>query len=164
MNDVEEVAASWKLDEGAISLKEAEDKITWMLDNHRQNMPGRLVHLCLAIYEKDTQELIGWCGLDQRAQSRKYPVLFYLLKASRWGRGLATEAARALLDFAFDSLGLFRIDGDAAADNLASQRVMEKIGMVYSGIDQEGGHAYTIVHLEVSHASRQSGAKIFPDL
>ena len=148
MDDVEDVASSWKLAEGPISRKEAEDKVIWMLGNHKQNVPGRLVHLCLAIIDKDTLEFIGWCGLDHLDQTRKNPVLFYLLKASYWGKGLATEAARAILGYAFGELDLARIDSGAAFENIASKRVMEKIGMRYLGIDEEGGYSFTLTKEE----------------
>jgi len=144
MDDIENVASSWKLDNGPISRKEAEDKVIWMLGNHKQNVPRRLVHLCLAIIHKDAQEFIGWCGLDHLDQRKANPVLFYLLKASYWGKGLATEAAKAIIGYAFSELDLARIDSAAAYENIASKRVMEKIGMRYLGIDEEGGYSFTL--------------------
>jgi len=144
MDDIEDVALSWKLDDGPISRQEAEKQVLWMLDNHKQNAPGRLVHLCLAIIHKDTQEFIGWCGLDHRDRTKANPVLFYLLKASYWGKELATEAAKAVLDYAFSELGLAEIDGGAALENIASKRVMEKIGMRYLGTNEERGHSFTL--------------------
>jgi RimJ/RimL family protein N-acetyltransferase len=150
MDDVEDVALSWRLDERPISRQEAEDWVRWMLGNHEQNAPGRVVHLCLAIVHKEAQEFIGWCGLDHRDQTRAAPVLFYLLKAGYWGQGLATEAAATVLDYAFGELGLARVDSAAAFENIASKRVMEKIGMRYVGLDEEGGHSFTLTSEEYS--------------
>jgi RimJ/RimL family protein N-acetyltransferase len=144
MDDVDDVAHSWNLDGGPISRDEARRHIAWMLDNHRRNEPGRVVHLCLAIVTRDEGALVGWCGLDRRDPARAHPVLFYLLRAGCWGRGLATEAAAAVLGYAFGELGLARVDGGAAPDNIASKRVMEKIGMRYLGLDKEGGHSFTL--------------------
>jgi RimJ/RimL family protein N-acetyltransferase len=154
MEDIEDVAHSWKLDEGPLSRAEAEQKVSWMLDNHRQNALGRLVHLCLAIIPKDTRAFIGWCGLDHRDRSKAHPVLFYLLKASYWGQGLATEAAGAVLGYAFGELGLARVDGGAAFENVASRRVMEKIGMRYLGLDEGGGHSFTLAREEYFFSQR----------
>jgi len=154
MDDLEDVALTWRLDDGPISRQEAETQVRWMLDNHRQNAPGRLVHLCLAIIHKDTHEFIGWCGLDHRDRTKAAPVLFYLLKASYWGKGLATEAARAVLGCAFAELGLARVDSAAAFDNIPSKRVMEKIGMRYVGLDEEGGYSFTLTREEYSPESR----------
>lgn len=148
MADVEDVASSMKLDDGPISIPEAEQKISWMLSNHARNMPGKLIHLCLAIIVKDTNEFIGWCGLDHRDQTKADPALFYLLKAKYWGKGLATEAASALLNYAFDEMNLVSIHAGAAPENIASKRVMEKIGMKYVGLNEEGGYDFTITKEE----------------
>lgn len=148
MADVEGVASSWKLDDGPIPHKEAEQKISWMLSNHAQNTPGKLMHLCLAIVLKETDEFIGWCGLDHLDKTMADPALFYLLKAHYWGKGLATEAARALLSYAFDQMDLASIHGGADLENLASKRVMEKLGMKDVGFDEEGGYAFTLTKEE----------------
>lgn len=156
MDDLEAVARSWNLDGEPLSQKEAENKVAWMLRNHRQNTAGRLVHLCLAIVAKETQAFIGWCGLDHRDTAEAHPVLFYLLQADQWGKGLATEAARALLVFAFTELALTRVDGRATLENAASKRVMEKIGMRCLGII-DGGYAFTLTRAE--HASEKEGER-----
>jgi ribosomal-protein-alanine N-acetyltransferase len=148
MADIEAVASGWKLDDGPIPHKEAEQKISRMLANHAQNTPGKLIHLCLAILLKDTHEFIGWCGLDHLDRTKADPALFYLLKANYWGKGLATEAAGALLSYAFDQMDLASIHGGAAPENIASKRVMEKLGMKYAGLDEEGGYAFTITREE----------------
>jgi ribosomal-protein-alanine N-acetyltransferase len=146
--DVDPVASCWKLDERPISRAEAEQKIAWMLANHAQNKPGKVAHLCLAILLKETGQFIGWCGLDHLDPAQPDPALFYLLKSNYWGKGLATEAARALLSYAFHQLGLSSIHGGAASENIASRRVMEKIGMRYIGLDEEGGYAFVITKKE----------------
>ena len=151
LDDVEKVSLSWKLDEGPISREEAERQVNWMLDNHHRNTSGCFTHLCLAIIHKETLEFIGWCGLDHRKKNTENPVLFYLLKASCWGQGLATEAARALIEYAFCELGLTKIDSATAFENIASKRVMEKIGMRYVGLDEEGGHSFTLTREEYIH-------------
>jgi [ribosomal protein S5]-alanine N-acetyltransferase len=148
MEDIVDVANSLNLDEAPLSLKEAEEQVLWMLENHRRNAPERLVHLCLAIVHKDSQGFIGWCGLDHLDKARAAPVLFYLLKANYWGQGLATEAAKAILGYAFGELGLARINSGAAFENAASKRVMEKIGMRYLGLDREGLHSFTLTREE----------------
>lgn len=140
MDDVERVARSWRLDGQPLSRSEAEQRVRIMLTNHRRNAEGDLVHLCLAIVHQETGEFIGWCGLDHQNRTNPAPVLFYLLKGAYRGRGLATEAARALLDYAFAELGQARIDGYAVLENLASKRVMEKIGMRLVEKDDEVYH------------------------
>jgi ribosomal-protein-alanine N-acetyltransferase len=148
IDDVEDVALTWKLDEGAMPLEEANETIRWMLENHERNTPEKLVHLCLAAINKEDGEFIGWCGLDHREPSQPNAVLFYLLKKEHWGKGLATEAAKAVLEYAFCELGLAQIDGGAAAENVSSRRVMEKAGMRYVGRSEDGGHSFTLTKRE----------------
>ena len=142
--DADAVAACWNLDETPISRADAEEKIRRMAENHALMRPGKLRHLCLAVICKADNAFIGWCGLDHTNPGDADPALFYLLKAAYWGKGLATEAAGALLDFAFTQLELTSVHGGCAPDNLASKCVMEKIGMRYVGIDDEGGFAFTL--------------------
>jgi [ribosomal protein S5]-alanine N-acetyltransferase len=144
MEDVVDVAASMKLDDGPVSLPEAEEEVNWMLSNHAKNIPGKVIHLCLAIISKEPREFIGWCGLDHRDQTKADPALFYLLKAAYRGKGLATEAASALLRVAFGPMNLASIHGGAEPGNIASKRIMEKLGMRDVGLDEEGNYAFTI--------------------
>jgi ribosomal-protein-alanine N-acetyltransferase len=149
--DVDDVARTWELDEGPISRADAERQIDWMFTNHAKNEPGKLRHLCLAIILKDTGEFIGWCGLDHLDTTKTDPALFYLLKAHYWGQGLATEATRALLHYAFGPMNLASLHGGVAPENIASKRVMEKAGMKYLGLDEEGGYAFRITREEYGH-------------
>src|SRR5512140_2362921 len=78
--DIHEVASSWKLDEGPISLLDSKKLVEGMLSNHAQNVPRKILHLCLAISFKEAAEIIGWCGLDHTNPKDADPALFYLLK------------------------------------------------------------------------------------
>jgi ribosomal-protein-alanine N-acetyltransferase len=141
MADADNVALIWNLDGSPLRPAETQARISWMLANQQQNAPGKLVYLGLVMIAKDTGEFIGCCGLDR---DKGNPVLFYWLKRSHRGKGLATEAARAVLDHAFTGLALLTVNGATAFDNTASKRVMEKLGMVYVGLDEEGGHFFTL--------------------
>ena len=57
----------------------------------------------------------------------------YVLSRGYWGRGIMTEAVRAVIHFGFEELHLNRIESRCIAENMASARVMEKAGMVYEG-------------------------------
>jgi RimJ/RimL family protein N-acetyltransferase len=68
--------------------------------------------------------------------------LAYRLARSSWGQGLATEAARALVEYAFTVVELPRVVAVTYPDNRASQRVLEKLGFVPGGfIDYKGVQA-----------------------
>jgi ribosomal-protein-alanine N-acetyltransferase len=53
------------------------------------------------------------------------------VSAHAWGRGLATEAAQAAVQFAFETAGLTRLIGFVIPENVASRRVLERVGFVY---------------------------------
>ena len=78
------------------------------------------------------RELIGVCGLRNVPGTELVEIL-YSLDRAQWGQGLATEAARAVLDWGFDVLGLERIHGGFDEPNLGSRRVLERLGMRYVG-------------------------------
>lgn len=89
-----------------------------------------------AVEERQGGRLIGQCGLRQLDEIGEVEVL-YLLNKTVWGRGLASEAARAALDFGFRSIGLRRIVGFTNPANVASRRVLEKIGLRFERLSDE---------------------------
>lgn len=96
-----------------------------------------------AVVNKEDGKLIGICGfrlLDSR------PELFYLFAKASWGKGLATEAARAVLRYGFEELGFEQIVAAIRPANIASLRVITKIGMRYEmEISHAGIHAVCYV-------------------
>ena len=86
-----------------------------------------------AVIERSREDLIGYCGLyyfeDVNGQAEI--EIGYRLKRTVWGHGYATEAARAVRDFAFHSLHIKRLVALIDPDNVSSIRVAEKIGMNY---------------------------------
>jgi len=86
-----------------------------------------------AVVEKTSEEVIGYCGLAQ-FNARVLPgevEIGYRLARPHWGKGYATEAARAVRDYAFGVLELPRLIAVIDPENRASLRVAEKIGMTY---------------------------------
>lgn len=77
-------------------------------------------------------ELIGWCGLQYLAETDETEV-GYLLAKPWWGQGIATEAARRSLAYGFDELNLNLIIGITHPQNTASQNVLRKAGLVFTG-------------------------------
>jgi RimJ/RimL family protein N-acetyltransferase len=74
---------------------------------------------------------IGVCGVDLREDG---PELGYWLGVPFWGRGFATEAARALIDHAFGDLEHETLISGARVNNPASRRVLEKCGFQWTGV------------------------------
>jgi RimJ/RimL family protein N-acetyltransferase len=85
-----------------------------------------------AVEVKEGPQFIGFIGLAQpRFEAHFTPCveIGWRLAAEHWGRGYATEGARAALAFGFQELGLAEIVSFTVPDNIRSRRVMEKIGM-----------------------------------
>ena len=85
------------------------------------------------VRDKATDEVIGMCGLIRR-DGLEFPDIGYAFLEIAWGRGYATEAAAASLDYGRRVLGLPQIVGITALDNAASVRVLEKIGFKFDRI------------------------------
>ena len=73
------------------------------------------------------------CGIRRKPQIDREADIGYELAPEHWGRGYATEAALAMADFGFRELGLHRISSWCIADNAASARVLEKVGLRLEG-------------------------------
>lgn len=105
-----------------------------------------------AVVFKQTQELIGYGGLRSFHGT---PELVYLLARRYWRIGLATEIARASLEYGFEEQRFERIVAMARLANTASHRVMKKIGMSF----EKTAHIYDmdIVCYSITSAAYLSG-------
>ncbi|MGE0868925.1 MAG: GNAT family N-acetyltransferase [Kofleriaceae bacterium] len=107
----------------------------WVAMRQRWWRTGRGV--TLAITERtDPDQLLGTVSLRRYARDRR-AELGYWLATSAWGRGIATEATTTVVDWGFSELRLARIYAQVLADNRASQRVLEKLGMVIEGVKRQ---------------------------
>jgi RimJ/RimL family protein N-acetyltransferase len=77
-------------------------------------------------------KIIGACGIA--ALDGKQPEIGYWLGVPYWGKGYATEAARALIDHAFTELGHETLQAGARVSNPTSRRVLEKCGFQWTGV------------------------------
>jgi RimJ/RimL family protein N-acetyltransferase len=100
----------------------------------------------LAIDLAADDSFIGWCSISDWNRDFRCATLGYSLTDSAWGQGYATEAVRALLTWSFDALDLNRVEAETDTRNLASARVLEKVGFVREGTMRED----CIVNGEVS--------------
>jgi [ribosomal protein S5]-alanine N-acetyltransferase len=83
---------------------------------------------------KETGAVIGNCGFPHiQFRTRGGEINYYVSPVYR-GQGLAPEALNALLKFGFAEIGLQRIQARCDLDNLASERVMQKLGMKFEGL------------------------------
>lgn len=80
---------------------------------------------------------IGWCSVNSWNPDWRSASLGYCLTEAAWGRGHATEAARVLLRWAFGTFDLNRVQAETDTRNVASARVLEKLGFVREGTLRE---------------------------
>jgi len=86
-----------------------------------------------AVERRAEPGLIGWCGLTHLPETGQDEVA-YLFGRAYWGRGYASEAARASLEFGFAQRDLKQIIGLTHPENVASQNVLKKLGLTF--VDQ----------------------------
>ncbi len=83
-----------------------------------------------ALILQQSGELIGDCGLVlQSLKGEEVVEIGYHVRRDLWGRGLATEAAKACCDYGFNQLGCTKLVSLIHPSNISSQRVAQKVGM-----------------------------------
>ncbi|MCB9461544.1 MAG: GNAT family N-acetyltransferase [Anaerolineaceae bacterium] len=92
-----------------------------------------------ALYLKTSGDLIGMMGTHPNLRHSRAEIGYWVGK-EYWGQGYATEAARRMVRFVFEDLGLNRIEASYFVGNPASRRVMEKAGMTFEGIRRQYMH------------------------
>jgi ribosomal-protein-alanine N-acetyltransferase len=75
---------------------------------------------------------VGCCGLRPYGFEEEIPELGFHLRPKYWGRGLALEAAGAVIDFAFETIGVKGLSAGHHPGNVNSRKVLEKLGFQYT--------------------------------
>jgi [ribosomal protein S5]-alanine N-acetyltransferase len=97
---------------------------------------------------KENRLLVGDCGLEVlEFAGATAAELGYDFRSDHWGRGLATEAATAVRNYAFGTLGLPRLVSLIRQGNDASRCVAEKVGLRHTETIQRGDHPYWVYTL-----------------
>ncbi|XVX19686.1 GNAT family N-acetyltransferase [Actinomycetota bacterium] len=91
----------------------------------------------LAVVHNDSAEVVGWCALNDWNPAFRSVRLGYSMARHVWGQGLGTEAARALVGWAFTDLYVNRVQAEADTRNGASGRILEKLGFTLEGTLRE---------------------------
>ena len=118
------------LGENPIKTKDqARDIIKNIREQYDTNGIGRW-----AIEDKKTGEFIGWTGFRLEGKlrpDREYIDIGYRLREKFWGKGIATETALACLKYGFETLNYDKICGCAEIEHIASNKILQKIGLKY---------------------------------
>jgi ribosomal-protein-alanine N-acetyltransferase len=145
------------LPENVMTLDEVRKIVVWYQMTYEKNTPDNIIKWSLAVclksgtipqqavghpdlLDSDTC-VIGWAGVGPLEFDESQTEIFYGLSSQHWGKGYSTEAAQAVLDYAFGTIGLKRLVGVTKPENVASVKILEKIGMTFEkklvGLDEK---------------------------
>jgi RimJ/RimL family protein N-acetyltransferase len=96
--------------------------VGWATESPRRNFQ-------LAIVAADTHELLGSCGVRSKGCPPGKAEFGIGIGSSSWGKGVAQEAARMILDFAFSELGLHEVYGITVSENEAVAKFAQRLGL-----------------------------------
>lgn len=120
-------------DECVQSIEQAKAIITdiW-LPEYKKYGYGRY-----ALVHKEDNRVIGFCGLkyipaEELESDEGAPDIGYRMLAKYWGQGLGYEGAKAAMEYGRNTLGLNNIFGDAVVENVASNKILQKLGLKFS--------------------------------
>jgi len=90
-----------------------------------------------SIFLEGTNEFIGSCGVQHIEFNRENPLeIGWRLKLSKWGQGYATEAAQCMMQFVYDNVNVDSLYAICHQENKRSEGVMQRLGMLYNGIEK----------------------------
>lgn len=98
--------------------------------------------LCWSITLKGHDKMIGKCILFQFSDPNRRAEIGYILNREYWRRGLMYQALEAVIDFAFDTLNLHRIEADVDTENAGSIGILEKLGFKREGLFKDRWFVY----------------------
>jgi len=130
------------------NLEEAKDILLNTILPQYPNKLGRW-----AVHLRSNNEFIGWCGLKFITELNEID-LGYRFFENHWGKGYATESAKAVLDHGFNILKLNKIIGRSAIENTDSVKVLEKIGMKFE--KEDVGHCGKIFKYKLDKTDHQN--------
>lgn len=109
------------------------DALKWVKDCSKEDKQKKKKEYNFAIELKPEKKLIGVVMLDYVDHFHESARLGYWVNADYWGRGIVTEANRAVLNFAFKKLNLRRVHLAAYVENKAGNKIPKKLGFKFEG-------------------------------
>ena len=114
-----------------LKIEESIAVIENVLKQYETNGIGRF-----AMHLKETNDFVGWCGLKFNTDFVNHKTNFYdigyRLKEKYWGKGFATEASLPWMTHGFNEMQINKITAAAHKDNVASNRILQKIGLKFT--------------------------------
>jgi len=138
VNDLVEGLNNLKVSENVSSVPYpyTEKDATWWI-NHCNEKKKKKESFIFEIELREEKKLIGACGLHKYDKFCESIEIGYWVNEKYWRRGIITEAAVAVIDFAFKKLKVNRIELGAYKENVASNSVAKKLGFTYEGTTRQ---------------------------
>lgn len=111
---------------GKFTVQEVEERLKLEIANEK----------CFGIqywpfFDKSTGDFIGCCGLRPYSLDNQIYELGFHIKPKYWGKGLGTEAAKAIVNYSFNELGLTKLFAGHNPNNIASENILRKLEFNY---------------------------------
>ena len=113
-------------------ISDIKDAIQVLREDTESDAKG--LSMCWSILRKDQNEMIGKCILFNFSQKNHRAEIGYILNRNYWRQGLTQQALEALIEFAFNTLKLHRIEADVDPQNVGSLGILEKLGFEREGL------------------------------
>jgi RimJ/RimL family protein N-acetyltransferase len=128
-------------------IEETIEVIAFVRKQYVENGIGRF-----AMVLKETNEFVGWAGIKYNTEVLNNKINFYdigyRLDEKFWGKGYASEATLAWLKYAFETMNIKTMEAAAHIDNIASNKILQNIGMQRTEQYIDGGATWNWYELE----------------
>ncbi|HEY1062654.1 MAG TPA: GNAT family N-acetyltransferase [Daejeonella sp.] len=101
----------------------------WLSENNKE----KIQKFTFAVELIEGKKFIGLIALNLGKEKFQTAEVWYKFHPAFWNKGYATEALKKIIDFGFKELKLYRIEAGCAIENIASIKVLEKVGMIREG-------------------------------
>lgn len=119
------------LPENVPTSEEIQNIIKWFIERDKNNIKTGFRGTNLAIVLKENKDVIGWCGIQPFDPIPDKMEIFFGLAPIYWNKGYMTEAAKAVLKYGFELLNIAEIVAGVKPENIASVKVLEKVGLIF---------------------------------
>lgn len=104
-----------------------------LIERSLKNYERGLLDPLAIVLKSNGRDIVGTAGCAVISEATKTAEIAYALAEPLWGKGLVTEACGELVNYAFKTLGMNRVQARCLPMNIGSARVMEKLGMKFEG-------------------------------
>lgn len=112
------------------------DTVDWWINFVNRRIENKTAYE-FGIFLRENQHYIGNCELRISKSNEKLAYIGYFIDSLLWGNGYASEAVDRMLRFGFDNLSLDKILGRCLSTNIASRKVLEKVGFEFVNKEEE---------------------------